>query len=161
MGRLSERLATHTIIGLDTAVFIYHLEAHPVYLPVTKELLAGIEAGRWRAITSTVTIMELTVRPWQLHRPAVARAYEALLVNFPNLILADVTRDVARRAAQLRARYRLRPADALQVATALVHEATAFVTNDQGLVRLSPALDIVILDGVFDIPVKSNDDVAE
>ena len=146
MGHLGERLATHTIIGLDTSVFIYHLEAHPVYLPLTRELLAGVEAGRWTAVISTVTVMELTVRPWQLDRPAVARAYEALLVHFPHLILADVTRDVARRAAQLRARYRIRPADALQVATALIHEATAFVTNDQLLTRLSPALDVVMLD---------------
>jgi len=146
MGHLGERLATHTIIGLDTSVFIYHLEAHPVYLPLTRELLAGVEAGRWTAVISTVTVMELTVRPWQLDRPAVARAYEALLVHFPHLILADVTRDVARRAAQLRARYRIRPADALQVATALIHEATAFVTNDRLPTRLSPALDVVMLD---------------
>jgi len=148
MGQLSERLATHAIIGLDASVFIYHLEAHPVYLSLTQELLAGVEAGRWTAVTSAITVMELTVRPWQLDRPAVARAYEVLLVHFPHLTVADVTRDVARRAAQLRARYRIRPADALQVATALVHGATAFVTNDQGLARLSPALDVVILDNV-------------
>jgi predicted nucleic acid-binding protein len=146
MGYLGERLATHDIIGLDTSVFIYHLEAHPVYQVLTQELLAGVETGRWAAVTSAVTVMELTVRPWQLDRPAVARAYEALLANFPHLILADVTRDVARRAAQLRARYRVRPADALQVATALIHEATAFVTNDRLLTRLSPALDVVMLD---------------
>ena len=66
--------------------------------------------------------------------------------TFPHLTLMDVTRDVARRAAQLRARYRLRPADALQVATALVHEATAFVSNDRQLARLAPTLDVIILD---------------
>jgi predicted nucleic acid-binding protein len=146
MERLSGRLTGHAVIGLDTNIFIYHLEAHPRYQPLTQELLAGIQAGRRRAITSTVTVMELTVRPWQLGRPAVAREYEVLLVHFPHLTLADVTRDVARRAAQLRARYRLRPADALQVATALVHGATAFVTNDRRLARLAPMLDIIILD---------------
>ena len=146
MGYLSERLAGHTAIGLDTSVFIYHLEAHPRYLPLTQELLSGVQAGQWPAITSTVTLMELTVRPWQLERPGVAREYEALLVHFPHLTLADVTRDVARRAAQLRAGYRLRPADALQVATALLYDATAFVTNDRPLARLASILDIVILD---------------
>lgn len=109
-------------------------------------LLAGVQAGQWRAVTSTVTLMELTVRPWQLGRAAVAREYEALLVHFPHLTVADVTRDVARRAAQLRAIYSLRPADALQVATALVHGATVFVTNDRSLARLSPVLDVVLLD---------------
>jgi predicted nucleic acid-binding protein len=146
MGQLGERVATHAVIGLDTSVFIYHLEAHPRYQPLTQELLAGVETGQWKAITSTVTIMELTVRPWQLERPAVAREYEALLVHFPNLVLADVTRDVARQAAQLRARYRIRPADALQVATALIHGATAFVTNDSFLIRLAAVLEIVMLD---------------
>jgi predicted nucleic acid-binding protein len=149
MGQLGERVTAHPVIGLDTSIFIYHLQAHPDYQPLTQELLTGVETGRWRAVTSTVTIMELTVRPWQLNRPAVARTYEALLVHFPHLILADVTRDVARQAAQLRAHYRLRPADALQVATALIHGATAFVTNDSFLRRLAPALDMVMLDDLI------------
>lgn len=62
-----------------------------------------------------------------------------LLVHFPHLVLADVTRDIARRAAQLRARYGVRPADALQA-------ATAFVTNDHRLSCLSSELDVLVLD---------------
>lgn len=143
---LDGRLAGHGVVGLDTCVFIYHFEAHPRYLPHTQRLLEGIQAGGWRAVTSVVTVMEVTVRPWQLERPAVARRYEALLAHFPHLTLADVTRDVARRAARLRATYRLRPADALQVATALVHGATAFLSNDRELTRLSGLLDVVLLD---------------
>jgi len=146
MEHLNEQLAGHTTIGLDTSIFIYHFEAHPRYLPLTRDLLSGVETGQWNAITSTVTIMELTVHPWRLNRPDVARAYEALLIHFPHLLLADVTRDVARRAAQLRARHRIRPADALQVAAALIHGATAFVTNDRTLVRLSSVLAVIVLD---------------
>ena len=146
MEDLRRRLASHGAVFLDTCVFVYHLEGHPRYQPLTQELLAGVESGRYAAITSAVTVMELTVHPWRLDRPAVARQYEALLVHFPNLTLLDVTRDVARRAAQLRARYHIRPADALQVATALVHEVTAFVTNDRRPKRLEPLLDIIVLD---------------
>jgi len=146
MGRLTDRLKGHTVIGLDTPVFIYHLEAHPRYLPLTQELLIGVQAGQWAAYTSTVTLMELTVRPWQLELSGVAREYEALLVHFPHLAVADVTRDIARQAAQLRARHRIRPVDAIQLATALVHGATAFVTNDAALARLTPVLDLVLLD---------------
>ncbi len=144
MGRLTERLDDHTRIGLDTSIFIYHLEHHPRYFPLTQELLSGVEAGRWTAVTSTVALMELTVRPWQLECPEVARAYEDALAQFPHLALADVTRDVARRAAQLRAQHNLRPADALHVATALAHDATAFVTNDQDFARLDVP-DIILL----------------
>jgi predicted nucleic acid-binding protein len=141
-----ERLTAHTTVGLDTSVFIYQLEAHPDYLPITQTLFTGVQAGRWAAITSTITLMELTVRPWQIDRPAVAREYETLLVHFPHLTILDVTRDVARCAAQLRAEYRLRPADALQIGTAIVHGATAFVSNDRALLRVAPTLDIVMLE---------------
>ena len=146
MGRLSERLAEHTIIGLDTSVFIYHLEAHPAYLPLTQELLDGIQTGRWNAVTSTITIMELTIPAWRHGMEAAAREYEALLSNYPHLTIVPVTRDVARRATQLRACFNLRPADALQGAASIVEEASVFVTNDRSLARLQPVVDVVILD---------------
>ena len=138
IGRLTARLQVHEIIGLDTSIFIYHIEAHPRYLPLTTAALTGVAQGERQAVTSVITLMELTVRPHQLERPAVARHYEALLNHFPNLLLVDVDRAVARRAAALRARYRVRPADALQVAASLVHHATAFLTNDRRLAQLSP-----------------------
>jgi predicted nucleic acid-binding protein len=146
MERFIERLAAHSIIGLDTSVFIYHLEAHPVYLPLTQELLNDVQIGRWKAVTGTITIMELTVPAWRLGQEAAARQYEALLANFPHLTIVAVTRDVARYAAQLRARFNIRPADALQVACSLAIKATAFVTNDRNLERLQPIMDVVILD---------------
>jgi len=43
---VSHRVVTHFAIGLDTSVFIYHLEAHPDYQPLTQELLAGVENGQ-------------------------------------------------------------------------------------------------------------------
>ena len=146
LGRLTARLQVHAIIGLDTSIFIYHFEAHPRYLPLTTAALTGIAQGERQAVTSVITLMELTVRPHQLERPAVARHYEALLNHFPNLLLVDVDRAVARWAAALRARYRVRPADALQVAAALVHHATAFLTNDRRLARFSPLLEVILLD---------------
>jgi predicted nucleic acid-binding protein len=146
MADLVQRLDRHTVIGLDTSVFIYHVEFHARYLPLTDQLLAGVQAGRWTAITSTITLMELTVRPWQLGQPAVARECETLLAHFPHLVVADMTRHVARRAARLRADHRLRPADAIQAATVQVHGATALVTNDRALTRLSVDMDVIVLD---------------
>ncbi len=146
MGTIEQELASHVIVGLDTSLFIYHLEAHPAYQPLTTCILNSVQAGELQAIVSMVTLMELTVHPWRLNQPLIARQYEALLAHFPNLRLADVTRDVARQAAQLRANYNIRPADALQVATAVISHATAYITNDRGLSRLNPLLTILILD---------------
>ena len=146
MADLEQRLANHNLIGLDTSIFIYHLEGQVTYLPLTREILGRVEAGQNDAVVSTVTIMELTVHPWRVHRSDVARQYEVLLVNFPHLQLVDVTRDVARKAAQLRAQYNLRPADALQVGTAMISGATLWVSNDKKLKRLEPEIEILILD---------------
>lgn len=153
MASLERRLANHAVIGLDTSIFIYHLEAHLDYLPLTKSVLEGVETGRWQAVTSTVTIMELTVQPWRINRPDIVRQYEALLVNFPNLQILEVSRDVARRAAQLRASYNIRPADALQVGTAIIGGATGWVSNDKKLKRLASLLDVVILDEYLELKI--------
>ena len=146
MATLPQRFANHQLIGLDTVVLIYHFEGHTTYLPLTRVILDIIQSGQCTALVSTVALMELTVPAWRVHRSDIARQYEVLLVNFPHLRLVDVTRDVARQAARLRAVYNLRPADALQVASALVNGATLWVSNDKQLTRLESELEILILD---------------
>jgi predicted nucleic acid-binding protein len=150
MGRLAERIRLFPIVGIDTAVFIYHFEGNPTYLPLTRELFSSIETGERTGVTSIITLMEVLVRPLSLDQQDVARAYEALLVNFPNLVLADIDREVIHQAAHLRAEYRLRTSDALQIGTSLDHGAAAFITNDRRLERLREKLEVIILDEHLD-----------
>jgi predicted nucleic acid-binding protein len=146
MDELSKRLAKAKVIGLDTPIFIYFLENNERYGPLAKLTINGIEKGKWEGVTSTITLMEITVRPWQLGRESAAREYEAILVHFPNLSILDVDRNVARAAAQLRAKYNVSPPDALQVAASLSYGARAFLTNDKRLSRLQELIDILVLD---------------
>jgi len=146
MDELSKRLAKAKVIGLDTPIFIYFLENNERYGELARITINGIEKGKWEGITSTITLMEITVRPWQLGRDAAAREYEAVLVHFPNLSVVDVDRDVARAAAQLRARYNVSPPDALQVAASLNFGAKAFLTNDKRLSKLDEVIEILVLD---------------
>lgn len=146
MDELSKRLAKAKTIGLDTPIFIYFLENNPRYGPLARITISGIEQGKWQGVTSTITLMEITVRPWQLGHEGVAREYEAVLVHFPNLSIVDVDRNVARVAAQLRARYNVSPPDALQVAASLSFGAKAFLTNDRSLSRLQQLIDVLVLD---------------
>ena len=146
MDEFSKRLAKAKVIGLDTPIFIYFLENNERYGPLAQLTLNGIEKGKWQGVTSTITLMEITVRPWQLGRESAAREYEAILVHFPNLSVVDVDRNVARAAAQLRAKYNVSPPDALQVAASLSFGAKAFLTNDKRLSRLQELIDILVLD---------------
>jgi predicted nucleic acid-binding protein len=146
MDELSKRLSKAKVIGLDTPLFIYFLENNTLYGELARIMITGIEKGKWQAITSTITLMEITVRPWQLGLEAAAREYEAVLVHFPNLSIVDVDRNVARAAAQLRAKYNISPPDALQVAASLTFGAKAFLTNDKRLSKLQELIDIIVLD---------------
>ena len=146
MDELSKRLAKAKVIGLDTPIFIYFLENNERYGPLAQLTFNGIEQGKWQGVTSTITLMEITVRPWQLGRESAAREYEAVLVHFPNLSVVDVDRNVARAAAQLRAKYNITPPDALQVAASLSFGAKAFLTNDKRLSRLQELIDVLVLD---------------
>ena len=102
MAGLREKLTDAGVIGLDTSIFIYHLEANPIYTPLTKTVFENMEDGKFQGVTSTITLMELTVLPWRTGHENVAREYEALLINFPNLSILDVSRNAARLAAKLR-----------------------------------------------------------
>jgi predicted nucleic acid-binding protein len=150
MGRLTERIKSFSVIGLDTAIFIYHFEENPTYLPMTRELLSSIEMGERKGVTSAITLMEIIVKPLALGQIDVARKYEAMLVNFPNLDIIDLDRDVIRQAARLRAEYRIRPPDALQVGASLLYGADVFITNDGLLKRLQDKLDVIVLDDFVD-----------
>lgn len=133
------------MVGLDTSPFIYHIEGTTAYAECTHLVFEELARGSFRGVTSVLTLMELSVKPLQLGRPDVADEYEVLLVNFPNLSIIDLNRDTARKAAELRANYRVRPADALQLSACLEAGATAFLTNDRALKRVAD-LEVVLLD---------------
>ena len=146
MERLIQKLTKGGTIGIDTPVFIYHLEAHEKYAALTHKIFSSMEKGKWQGVTSAITLMEINVHPWRVGREDVARKYEALLVNFPHLEIVNIERDVARVAAQLRARFDIRPPDALQVATSLTMGVRGFLTNDRRLSVLQSLADIIVLD---------------
>ncbi|HEX9330848.1 MAG TPA: PIN domain-containing protein [Anaerolineales bacterium] len=146
MERLIQKLTKVGTVGIDTPIFIYHLEAHEKYAVLTQKIFSSMENGKWQGITSAITLMEINVHPWRVGREDVARKYEALLMNFPNLNIIHIDRDVARIASQLRARFDIRPPDALQVAASLVVGGRGFLTNDRRLSSLQSLTDIIVLD---------------
>jgi predicted nucleic acid-binding protein len=123
---LSAALRRHERIGLDTPIFIYHLEGTTHLAGVAGVALDELAGGGFSGMTSVLTLMEIAVKPLQLRRPDIAEEYEVLLANYSNLVIAALDRPTARREAELRAGYRLRPADALQVAACLEREPPRF-----------------------------------
>jgi predicted nucleic acid-binding protein len=148
MKRLLEFLKSHPVVGLDTSIFIYHLEDHPRYAPVTETIFHSLEEGRNQGITSFLTLMEILVKPKAEELLEVARDYEYYLTTFPNLTLFPFDLEIARKASDLRALSRIKTPDAIQLATALHHGATGFLTNDRTFEKVT-GLEIAVLDKVM------------
>ena len=145
MKRLQDFLKNHSVVGLDTSIFIYHLKDHPHYSSLTEIIFNTLEKGISRGVTSYLTLMEILVKPKTEGLLQVARDYEYYLTTFPNLTFCEMGLDVARKASDVRAAERMKAPDAIQLATAIVYGATAFLTNDRIFERVK-GIDILILD---------------
>lgn len=132
-------------IGLDTNVFIYFLEDHARYGAWCASLFDRIERGQNSAVTSTVTFLELLVQPYREQKEDLAQKIFALVGTYPRIDWVPVTLELADRAAELRARYRLSTPDAVQVAAAISGGATRFYGNDRILRRVKE-IECVLLD---------------
>lgn len=120
-------------VALDTMIFIYAFEGHSLFLPLLKSFFREVEKGRIIAVTSTVTLVECLVQPFRAKAMELAARYKTLFRNFPHLSVIPVSDEIAERAAWLRAQYRMKTPDAIQLATALVSGSHIFLTNDEDL----------------------------
>jgi predicted nucleic acid-binding protein len=138
-------LRRHRRIAIDTSVFIYYLEANPLYIDKATEVFTWLERSPHSAVTSSLTMTELLVQPYRAGNETLVNQYYGLLSTYPNLdwVAPDLT--IADTAARIRVEHRLRTPDALQAATAVCRGATALLTNDPDFARVAE-----VEVGVFD-----------
>ena len=135
--KLDDALAGVTALGFDTSPFIYFIERHPKYVDLLREVFRRVDSGAMRGFTSVVTLTEVLTLPKQLHYRTIEAEYRSLLLGSRHFSTIAVDPAIAESAAELRARYRLRTPDALQIAAAISAGCEAFLTNDSGLHRVT------------------------
>jgi predicted nucleic acid-binding protein len=139
-------LQRYQVVGLDTMILIYHFEDHPLFAPLTQLLFDALAQGDLVAQVSVLLAGELLAGPKKAGDEKMLLHYRHVLSSYPNLRLQPTTMAVVEHASDLRARYRLRMPDAIHVATAQVHGAQAFMTNDSQLRQVDvEGLEILIL----------------
>jgi len=74
--------------------------------------------------------------PFAAENEVLAMQYREVLCHSPGWQTIPVDESLAAEAARLRARYRLRLPDAIQVATAIVTRSWALVTHDSALGKI-------------------------
>jgi predicted nucleic acid-binding protein len=133
------------IVGLDTSPLIYFIEKHPVYLSFIRPFFQAVERGDIQVVTSTLTPTEVLVHPYKHRNRTLIQQYSSILLNTHNLTTLPVSAEIAAEAARLRADYGLKTPDSIQLATARVGKATAFLSNDGELTPI-PGLELILLD---------------
>jgi predicted nucleic acid-binding protein len=132
-------------VALDTSIFVYFIEEHPLYLPLVDPLFEAIDAGAIEAVTSSLTLLEVLVIPFRTGNATLVERYETLLSRSEGLQLIDLDRDFLRSVAQVRAVTRAKTPDAMQLAAALAAGCPVFLTNDNRIPAV-PGLRLVQLE---------------
>ena len=131
-------------VCLDTCVFIYFMEEDKRYIDVVTPIFEAVNEGQFNAITSGITLLETLVVPLRAKDDLLANQYEQLLSKSKGLTLTNLSHELLRRAAVLRATFQIKTPDALQIAAAQQERCRIFVTNDRRLPKI-PGLKILQL----------------
>ena len=118
-------------ILIDSAPIIYFLENHPEFASRFATVFERADAGHLDLVISTVTLAEVLTGPLRGGNERLATDYLKALTAPPRWVVANLTPDIAYRAARIRGQTRLRLPDAVQVATALETSCVALVTHDR------------------------------
>lgn len=118
-------------VAVDTAIFIYLVEEHPLFLSAARSLFLKADQDGLEIVTSAVTLLEVLVVPYRAGNDALAARYEAILTNSRGVRLLEIDQAQLRMAARLRAAHHIRTPDALQLAAALTAGCSSLVTNDR------------------------------
>lgn len=141
---LEKFLNIHQSIVLDTMIFIYQFEDHPQFSKLTNKIFQHLENKKITGHISTISLLEILIRPRKEKQWAVALEYNNLLCHSPYLNVVDVTAQVANLASSIRVKYNLPTPDSIIVATGLSQKATGLITADKRLMCLQE-IDVFVL----------------
>lgn len=69
----------HGPIGIDASVVIYYVEAHPEFVVFADPIFDAARDGECELITSSLTLLEVLVKPYKAKNDGLAWRFETLL----------------------------------------------------------------------------------
>ena len=129
---MTKRL-TGQYIYVDANVIIYAVEGHEQFGTQARELLSFIENGSATAYTSEFTLAEVLVMPIRRNNQNLVDDYEGLFGGETAISAVPVTRQVLRRAADIRARTGQKMPDCIHAATAHFANCSIIISQDRRL----------------------------
>lgn len=130
---------------LDTAPLIYFIEKNHRYHGIIKPVISQIDALETEGLTSTITLLEVMVHPLRNGNTKLANKYKAILLSSSGMVTHEISHAISEQAALLRAKHGFKSPDAIQLATAILHKADYFLTNDPALKKVK-GVKVLVLD---------------
>ncbi len=134
MGRLT--WAAGDVIFLDTDVVIYSVERIEPYYELLLPLWLEANTGVIQLAGSELLLLETMVKPLRQADSELQAAFRDLLTN-TRFRLMPITRPILEQAAGLRAETGIKTPDSIHAATAVIAKCTAFLSNDNGYLRVA------------------------
>ena len=136
-------------VFIDTAPLIYYIENNSEYSAVLNDFFKLNKQGKFKLITSSLTLTEVLVQPFRLKRFDLAKLYKSILINSKTIEIVNMDIAVSVKAAKIRAEYNFKTPDAIQLASAIEYSCDIFLTNDKQL--KSKELNVVTLEDLIKI----------
>jgi len=131
MGLILDEIPEGVSVLIDSNPIIYYFENHPTLAERYLSLFAAAADGRNELVISTITLAEVLGGPARINNEVLLERYAQALSGGSGWRVRELDSDIAVQAARLRARYRLKLPDAIQLATALNEGCFAIVTHDR------------------------------
>ena len=142
--RIEQAIAGVKLIFLDTAPVIYYIERHPTFFPLVRPIFESLSDGDLRAVSSPITLAECSIVPYRQGLLELQQVFADALVRNESVIFRITDELVAIEAVKMRVKYGLKLSDAIQIATAIVSNCDAFLTNDIALSKVTEIRSIVV-----------------
>jgi predicted nucleic acid-binding protein len=131
-------------LTVDASVFVAAARADDGHYAASRQLLQQLQAQRCRLVCPTLVLPECaSAIARQTGDTDLARELIELVQAFPGMRLAPLDPPMARRAADIARRQRVRGADAVYVAVAEVFDAILIAWDSEMLERCSGVVIVV------------------
>lgn len=140
------RLTLPESISLDSNIFIASYDKRNVFYKLSKILLEEIKEAAPRVLISVLVFEEFLVKIYAAKLDKGLQGYEDFMSGGGKFTVIDVNRKIARKAAQIRAKYsKIKTPDAIHLGCAIEAGVKMFITTDKGLPEKIEGLKIVNL----------------
>ena len=142
--KIEQAIAGVKLLFLDTAPVIYYLERQPTFFPLIRSIFERVSDGDLPAVSSPITLAECSSIPYLQKLPELKQDLADALALNKNIIFRITDEVVVIEAVKMRVKYGFKLADAIQIATAIVCNCDAFLTNDVELKKVTEIRSIVV-----------------